>query len=102
MQEAGLLELLISLLTTEMMTFHDLCTVLQVSLFPPSEPRPPLFTSYYYNVIFCSCTPFHSVEQNGDGASMADNVSLKQFVEMAILDRSKVISVATTTEAVVC
>ena len=33
---------------------------------------------------------------------MADNVSLKQFVEMAILDRSKVISVATTTEAVVC
>ena len=40
MQEAGLLELLISLLTTEMMTFHDLCTVLQVSLFPPRSPAP--------------------------------------------------------------
>ena len=47
-----------------------------------------------------SCIPFHDV-QSLDVESLADNVTLKQFLEIIILDRSKDISKATIAAAVV-
>ena len=41
------------------------------------------------------------MEQNGDGQDLAQETALKHFLEMTVLDRSKVISTDTTTKAVV-
>ena len=46
------------------------------------------------------CIPFHDV-QSLDVEGLADNVTLKQFLEIIILDKSKVISKATIAAAVV-
>ena len=79
------LELLVAMLTTGKMTFHDLCTLLQVS---------------HMHILYLF-TSFGILEQNGDKQNLAQKTALKHFLEAIIFNRSKVISMDTTTKAVV-
>lgn len=73
--EKCLLELLVATLKTGKIGFEDLCTLIRGS----REDRGTL-----------------------DRGTLVQEFKLKHFLEIVILDRSKDISMATTTKAVVC